>query len=191
MNNWLVRKMEQMSKNLGYQLKKIRQLRSLSLDDVAKATNVSKAQLAQIEKGDSNPTVSTIWKIASGMRISFSSLLQPPREQFQKYNDKTSAVVSEEDGGYRVYSIIPYVPERGWEFYKIEIDPGVIHRSEAHPEGVEETLTVIKGQAVIEAGGMKEQLEEGDTLVFSGHQEHHYYNPSNTVSILHLIIQYR
>lgn len=191
MNNWLVRKMEQMSKNIGYQLKKIRQLRSLSLDDVAKATNVSKAQLAQIEKGDSNPTVSTIWKIASGMRISFSSLLQPPKEQFQKYNDKTSTVVSEEDGGYRVFSIIPYAPERGWEFYKIEMDPGVIHRSEAHPEGVEETLTVIQGQAVIHAGGMEELLEEGDTLVFSGHQEHHYHNPTDKVSILHLIIQYR
>lgn len=32
-------------------IKKIRSKRSLSLDDVAKATNVSKAQLAQIEKG--------------------------------------------------------------------------------------------------------------------------------------------
>lgn len=183
--------MEQMSKNIGFQLKKIRQQRSLSLDDVAKATNVSKAQLAQIEKGDSNPTVSTIWKIASGMRISFSSLLQPPKEQFQKYNNKTSPLVSEENGGYRVFSIIPYVPERGWELYKIEMDPGVIHRSEAHPEGVEETLTVLKGQALIEADGMTESLEEGDTLVFSGHQEHAYRNPTNAVTIFHLIIQYR
>ncbi|UZN00142.1 helix-turn-helix transcriptional regulator [Lysinibacillus sp. MHQ-1] len=39
-----------MSRNLAFQLKKIRQQRHLSLDDVAKATGVSKAQLAQIEK---------------------------------------------------------------------------------------------------------------------------------------------
>ena len=56
--------MEQMSRNIGFQLKKIRQQRSYSLDDVAKVSGVSKAQLAQIEKGESNPTVSTIWKIA-------------------------------------------------------------------------------------------------------------------------------
>lgn len=183
--------MEQMSRNIGYQLKKIRMQRSLSLDDVAKATNVSKAQLAQIEKGESNPTVSTIWKIASGMRISFSSLLQPPREHFQKYDEKESTVVSEEDGKYRVYSIIPYDPKRGWELYKIEMDPGVIHSSEAHSEGVEETLTVIKGQVTVKAGGISEELQEGVTLVFSGAQEHQYINSSNELTILHLIIQYR
>lgn len=183
--------MEKMSRNIGYQLKKIRVQRSLSLDDVAKATNVSKAQLAQIEKGESNPTVSTIWKIASGMRISFSSLLQPPREQFQKFDEKTSTVVSEENGKYRVYSIIPYDPERGWEFYKIEMDPGIIHRSEAHSDGVEETVTVINGQVLVEAGGMKEHLIKGETLVFSASQEHQYVNPTNEMTTLHLIIQYR
>lgn len=183
--------MEQMSKNIGFQLKKIRQQRSLSLDDVAKATNVSKAQLAQIEKGEANPTVSTIWKIAAGMRISFSSLLQPPKEQFQKFDGNSATFVSENDGNYRVYSIIPYDPDRGWELYKIEMEPGVIHQSEAHTEGVEETITVIQGQANIESGGMRERLIEGETLVFSGHQTHQYENPTDQLTILHLILQYK
>lgn len=180
-----------MSKNIGFQLKKIRQQRSLSLDDVAKTTNVSKAQLAQIEKGEANPTVSTIWKIAAGLKISFSSLLQPPKEKFQKYEANQVTFVSENDGKYRVYSIVPYDPERGWEFYKIEMDPGVVHQSEAHTEGVEETITVIKGQAIIESGDMKEHLIEGQTLVFTGHNAHSYENPSDSLTILHLILQYR
>ncbi|MEK4228469.1 helix-turn-helix domain-containing protein [Solibacillus sp. FSL H8-0538] len=183
--------MEQMSRNLGFQLKKIRQQRSLSLDDVAKATAVSKAQLAQIEKGESNPTVSTIWKIAAGLRISFSSLLQPPHEQFQKYDGNRADFVAEDNGKYRVYSIIPYDPERGWELYKVEMDAGAVHKSEAHTEGVEETITVIEGQAIIEAGEMKELLIQGETLVFSGHQTHQYENPTNTRTVLHLILQYR
>lgn len=180
-----------MSRNIGLQLKKIRKERSLSLDEVAKATDVSKAQLAQIEKGEANPTVSTIWKIAAGLKISFSSLLQPPKIHFQKYSVDSSTYVSEENGKYRVYSIIPYDPERGWEFYKIEMDPGVIHKSEAHTEGVEETITVIEGQAVIQCGEMKEQLMEGETLVFSANQPHQYENPTNSVTVLYLIIQYR
>lgn len=161
------------------------------MDDVAKATDVSKAQLAQIEKGEANPTVSTLWKIGAGLKISFSSLLQPPKTFFQKYSVDPSTYVSEENGKYRVYSIIPYSPERGWEFYKIEMDPGVIHKSEPHTEGVEETVTVIEGQAVVQCGNMKECLEEGETLVFSANQPHQYENPTDKVTILHLIIQYR
>lgn len=183
--------MEQMSRNLAFQLKKIRQQRSFSLDDLAKLTNVSKAQLAQIEKGESNPTVSTIWKIAAGLRISFSSLLQPPMGHFMKFSSKDAPHVDEDDGRYRVYSIIPYNPDRGWELYKIEMEPGAKSRSDAHTEGVEETVTVIQGQAVITAGDMFEQLVEGDTLVFSGHQEHEYRNTSDKLTILHLILQYK
>lgn len=180
-----------MSRNIGLQLKKIRTQRSLSLDDVAKATSVSKAQLAQIEKGEANPTVSTIWKIAAGLKISFSSLLQVPKTYFQKYDGNNATYISEDNGKYRVYSIIPYDPERGWELYKIEMDPGVVHKSEAHTEGVEETITVIRGQAIIQCGDMKEPLKEGETLIFSANQSHQYENPTNDLTILHLIIQYR
>ncbi|WP_337993623.1 XRE family transcriptional regulator [Lysinibacillus sp. CNPSo 3705] len=183
--------MEQMSRNLAFQLKKIRQQRQLSLDDVAKATGVSKAQLAQIEKGEANPTVSTIWKIAAGMRTSFSSLLQAPTAHFMKYSSKDAPRVDEDEGRYRVYSIIPYNPDRGWELYRIEMEPGAFSRSEAHTEGVEETVTVIQGQANISAGEMHELLEEGDTLVFSGHQPHEYKNTSEKLTILHLILQYK
>lgn len=183
--------MEQMTRNIGFQLKKIRQQRGWSLDEVAKATDVSKGQLAQMEKGEANPTVSTIWKIAAGLHISFSSLLQPPKDHFMKFDSRTAPFASEEDGRYRVYSIIPYDPERGWEFYKIEMDPGVAHKSDAHTEGVEETITVIQGQAMIEMGDMKEILEEGETIVFSGHQQHRYENLSDGQVILHLILQYK
>lgn len=180
-----------MSRNIGFQLKKIRQQRQASLDDIAKATGVSKAQLAQIEKGEANPTVSTIWKIAAGLRVSFSSLLQPPKEQFQKFSSNSADFVAEDNGKYRVYSIIPYDPERGWEFYKVEMEPGVIHKSEAHTDGVEETAIVIKGQAIIQSGSMNEKLFVGDTLVFSGQQEHQYENPTDQLTVLHLILQYK
>ena len=69
--------MEAMRRNLGVQLKKIRKQRDLSLDDLAKLTDVSKAQLAQMEKGESNPTVSTIWKIADGLKTTVWQAVHP------------------------------------------------------------------------------------------------------------------
>ncbi|EQG75728.1 helix-turn-helix family protein [Clostridioides difficile DA00165] len=46
-------------------LNRLRNERNLSLGQLAELSGVSKVMLSQIEKGDSNPTVNTIWKIAS------------------------------------------------------------------------------------------------------------------------------
>ena len=51
-----------------------RKKHQLSLDKVANATGVSKNMLSQIEKGQSNPTITTLWKIANGLHISLSQL---------------------------------------------------------------------------------------------------------------------
>lgn len=183
--------MEEMRRNLGSQLNKIRRQRDMSLDDMAKLTDVSKAQLAQMEKGESNPTVSTIWKIADGLKISFSSLLQAPKSLLTKITPSDVPFLTEDDGHYRVYSIIPYDPERGWEFYRLELDSHSSYESAPHNEGVEETITVVDGSMKIIIGGDDVLLSQGETLVFSGNQVHRYVNISDTMSVLHLIIHYK
>ena len=55
--------MDSISKDIGEKLKAIRKEMNLSLDTAAKLTGVSKAMLGQIERGESTPTVLTLWKI--------------------------------------------------------------------------------------------------------------------------------
>ena len=61
---------------IGKVLKKIRRERALTLDNTAELTGVSKTMLGQIERGVSVPTISVLWKIAKGLQLSFSTLLQ-------------------------------------------------------------------------------------------------------------------
>lgn len=51
-------------------LNRLRNERNLSLGQLAELSGVSKVMLSQIEKGDSNPTVNTIWKIAKWTKCS-------------------------------------------------------------------------------------------------------------------------
>ena len=66
--------MESMNLKIGEKLKSLRTTRTLSLDDVSALTGVSKPMLGQIERGQSIPTVTTLWKIATGLKtpLSFS-----------------------------------------------------------------------------------------------------------------------
>jgi transcriptional regulator with XRE-family HTH domain len=65
------------SARIASHLKSLRKSRGLSLDKTAQLTGVSKAMLGQIERGESSPTIATLWKIATGLSASFSSFITP------------------------------------------------------------------------------------------------------------------
>ena len=64
------------NKIIAQNVKKLREKRKLTLDAASEITGVSRSMLAQIEKGDVNPTISVLWKIAGGYKVSFTSLLE-------------------------------------------------------------------------------------------------------------------
>lgn len=57
------------SDQVGQRLRDLRGEREWSLDRTAGVCGVSKAMLGQIERGESSPTITTLWKIASGFRV--------------------------------------------------------------------------------------------------------------------------
>ncbi|APH14458.1 helix-turn-helix family protein [Clostridium sporogenes] len=57
-------------------LKTLRTERNLNLGQLAKLSDISKVMLSQIEKGDTNPTINTLWKIAKGLKVLYISLLE-------------------------------------------------------------------------------------------------------------------
>lgn len=65
---------------IAMDLVKLRKNRKLILDQVSELTGVSKAMFGQIEKGKSTPTVTTLWKIANGLQVSFSIFLKEEKK---------------------------------------------------------------------------------------------------------------
>ncbi|MBS0638148.1 MAG: helix-turn-helix transcriptional regulator, partial [Verrucomicrobia bacterium] len=60
---------------ISHALKALRKERGWSLDKTASETGVSKAMLGQIEREESSPTIATLWKIANGFNIPFSTFI--------------------------------------------------------------------------------------------------------------------
>ena len=50
---------------VGVALAALREQRSLSLDDLSRQAGVSKSMLSQIERGQANPTVAVVWRLAT------------------------------------------------------------------------------------------------------------------------------
>ena len=63
-----------MNQIVANNIKSLREKNKLSMEELSKVSGVSKSMLAQIERGDGNPTISTLWKIANGMKIPFDAI---------------------------------------------------------------------------------------------------------------------
>src|SRR5579884_4122473 len=69
----------ELGRRVAENLRQRRKARSMSLDDLARASGVSRAALSQIETCKSNPTVGVLWKIAVGLGLPFAELIGAPR----------------------------------------------------------------------------------------------------------------
>ncbi|MCG6522536.1 helix-turn-helix domain-containing protein, partial [Vibrio parahaemolyticus] len=96
--------------NVGENLRLLRQEMGISLDKASKMTGVSKAMLGQIERGESSPTVSTLWKISSGFKINFTTLLNENTNTYEVIKKEEVEPIVEQKGNMKLYPIYPFSP---------------------------------------------------------------------------------
>lgn len=175
---------------IGNKLKDIRNKRNLSLDEVAKLTGVSKAMLGQIERGQSNPTVSTLWKIATGLKVSFSLFIDENQDDLKVIDQNDISPIIEDNNRMRLYPIFPFDANKGFEIFTIELEPGCNHISTPHNDGVEEYIIVTEGEIEVNINNKKFTLKKGNSIRFMANKPHSYTNINEDKSIFQNIILY-
>jgi len=169
--------MQELTRHVGEQLKQIRAQRGWSLTQAAQATGVSKAMLGQIERGESSPTVATLWKIASGFTVSFSQFLQAPPVVGQTLQPYTpSAAFDSKSSGMSVVSFFPYDAELRMDMFVVELKAAGYSESSAHAVGVIEHIIVIEGELELTVNGEVHILGPGEGLRFRADCKHVYRN---------------
>ena len=166
--------MDQPVDAISNNLRTLRENRSLSLDQLSELTGVSKSMLRQIETGKSSPTISTIWKIANGLHISFTSLLRTPVVQAEVRSFRDDKPVTAEAEHCRVFPLIPFEPQQSFETYFFELDPNTATRGEPHKGNVYEYIFLTKGRLRITVAGKRFEICEGEFLQFQANVLHEY-----------------
>lgn len=171
-------------------VKKTRESMGVTLDQAAALTGVSRSMLAQIEKGDVNPTITVLWKIANGYKISFTSLMEEKVSSAQIIRGNEANPLMEDAGRYINYPVFAYDENKRFETYRIEIEPSGCLGAQPHLTGTEEYITVFEGSVEITVGQSTFLLENGDSLRFQADECHSYRNPGKRKAALSMIIFY-
>lgn len=151
-----------------------RKQHDLSLENLAKRTDVSKNMLSQIERGVSNPTITTLWKIANGLHIPFSQLTAPPQNYIHFIDD--SDIVPVIDNGTAIYPYFPYDEVKKFEMFKMSLTPGSTMYSEPHHNNSEEYIIVNQGTLSIEVNSQPYTINHNQAFRFTSDVPHRYTN---------------
>lgn len=180
--------METMNLVVAKNIKRLREERRLSLEALARQSGVSKSMLVQIERGEGNPTLSTLWKLANGMNVPFDALTVRPKAPYEIVKKSEIQPFLEDEGRVRNYSIFPDGENRGFAVYWLNLEPGSEWESEPHMRGTEEFVTVCRGRLEIRTAGKIFEIAEGESIRFMGDAAHAYRNADEGETALHMIM---
>lgn len=176
---------------LGQNLRRLREEKKLSLDRLAEMTGVSKSMLGQIERGESSPTVATVWKIAVGLKVSFTALINSPQPDTRVIQRNGIEPFVEDAGRYRLYPYFPYEEGRPFEIYTVELETGSHFSADAHAAGTQEFLTVFQGELTVMVGGEEFTVGAGNSIRFKADRPHAYRNTGDSLTKLSMVIHYQ
>jgi XRE family transcriptional regulator, regulator of sulfur utilization len=181
--------MKDLNLTIGRNLRRIREGLGISLDKVAEATGVSKSMLGQIERGETSPTITILWKIANGLKVSFTSLTKEESRSVSVVHEDGISPMKADEGRYSLYPLFPFDSDRRFEIYSVKLEPGCVFHAEGHLKG-EEYVIVFHGQLNLTVNGEVFEITKGNGLKFLADKPHTYHNPGDFLTEVSMIIYY-
>lgn len=168
------------SLDLGNQVRNLRNKRSLTLQDLADLTGLSKPNLSQIENNFVTPPIATLLKIATALGVPIGYFFQEAPQQ------RNMIVVRKEDR----YGVVkgPHISHIGYQYEPLaypkidkSMEPFIVVMEEREASDIvfnnhsgEEFLYVLDGKLEFCYGDNRVILEEGDSLYFDSIVPHGY-----------------
>jgi XRE family transcriptional regulator, regulator of sulfur utilization len=153
---------------VGARIRRLRSERGWSLSSLAERAGLGKATLSELESGQRNPTLETLYAIAAQLQIGLSELL------LEAGSPTDTAPVVRGDAVEGRLVAVYHDPTVTTEIYRLRIHPGRRQVSPGHGPGVVEHLLITAG--AIHAGPLDRpvELSAGDDWTWEPREAHGY-----------------
>ncbi len=163
--------------NLAQNIIFLRKKKKLTQEKLASLAGVTRASIALIESGISNPSLEILMKLSQSFQVSIDELLVSPQVECKHIKSNEIKLDRRSKNGIHLKKLLPD-KIRATEIDQLELEPGTIFQGSPHIEGTKEYFTCIEGQMNISIAGKNFTLEKGDVLAFPGDKVHAYKNLS-------------
>jgi len=179
----------------------MRSARGMRVTELARATGVTPSLISQIERGQSRPSVATLFSLAEALGVAVDALFDrgaAARHYSQGFlasqGGSLGAVSTDSDGSGSRYVVradgreaidieggvrwerltpdtLPYA-----EFLELVYAPGAQSNANAYRHPGTEMVLMLSGQIVIDVGFESFELGPGDSIQFPSSMPHRYCN---------------
>lgn len=159
---------------LPLRLKEARKAQGLPLDAIANLSGVSRSMISQIERGESSPTISTLWNLTRALNVDFAGLLDQKEEgnRIDVLRASDVPTIDNVGTGCRIAILSPPQEAGGHEVYDISFQACGALKSEPHARGTTEQLAVLEGRVGVISGTTTSELTAGDTARYAADLPH-------------------
>jgi transcriptional regulator with XRE-family HTH domain len=166
---------------IGRRIREYRQMRRLSITELARKAGISKSMLSQVERDLCNPSLSVLRSLATELGVSLPTLfVQNNLSDFIVRRDARQEIRVPGSSVKRQL----LVPDTNREtiLWHATIPAGAVSSSEPTSHRAEECVLVLKGTVEIHVGSHSVELHEGDTYYIDSNVKHYLRNPTSEVA---------
>lgn len=181
----------ELNRAVAENIKRIRKSKKLSMERLAEQAGVSRSMLGQIERGEANPSVGIIGKLAGALKVPADLLLENDDfvslAQYREVDTKPQRL----DGGKAVLRPNFFYDEATrLESFFLDLYISARYAPEMSVPGCVCYATVLSGTVTLEAESESFRLVERDALRFAADRPYRFENMTNSTARLLLIYQY-
>ncbi|WP_212821168.1 helix-turn-helix domain-containing protein [Polymorphospora rubra] len=155
-------------------LRRERDRAGLSLTELARRAGIAKSTLSQLEAGNGNPSVETLWSLGVALGIPFSRLVEPPGPAVRVVRAGEGPAVRSEHADLTATLLAAGSPHARRDIYRLTVEPGSGRHAQPHIPGSVEHILLAAGR--LRTGPVSDPVElgPGDYATFAGDVPHHY-----------------
>jgi transcriptional regulator with XRE-family HTH domain len=170
-------------------VRRIRESRSFSQQELALASGTQLRTLEQLERGAHEPGIQELWKLAKALHVPFSSLLAAPLESPERRQEVSRPALVRPARSVASRRLWPKTGgPRRTEVHELKLAPHAIERASAHAPGAIESLLVTAGSAIVLQGGRRRTLKAGESMTLAADTERSFANPGATETTVYVLL---
>ena len=181
----------ELNRAVAENIKQIRKSKKLSMERLAAESGVSRSMLGQIERGEANPSVAVLGKLASALKVPAEALLE--HDDFvslAEYREVDTKPVRLDGGKAVLRPNFPYDAVTRTDSYFLDLYISARYVPELSVPGCVCYATLLSGMVTLEAEGETFHMVERDAIRFAADRPYCFENMTNSTARLLLVYRY-
>lgn len=165
--------------HIGARVRQIRHRLGMTVEDLARSAELSVGIVSQLERGQGNPSLSTLLRLADGVGVHLSELLRrdgQDRSAVVRAGERTALPLPEDPVGLIRELLTPSL-ETPMQVIRTLMPPHTSHETRPFRHLGTESVHVLSGRLVVGVGQDQHELGPGDTITYDCTLGHWWENP--------------